>query len=35
MKIITNGFEDVELFFPYFSLLEEGVEVDITDPSMD
>lgn len=27
-----NEFEDMELFFPYFRLLEEGVEVDIAAP---
>lgn len=27
-----NDFEDMELFFPYFRLLEEGAEVDIVAP---
>jgi protease I len=33
--ILTAGeFEDMELFFPYFRLLEEGVEVDIAAPQI-
>jgi protease I len=31
--LTANKFEDFELFFPYFRLLEEGVEVDITGPN--
>jgi protease I len=30
--LTANKFEDMELFFPYFRLLEEGVEVDIAAP---
>lgn len=30
--LTANQFEDMELFFPYFRLLEEGVEVDIATP---
>ena len=30
--LTANQFEDMELFFPYFRLLEEGVEVDIAAP---
>ena len=30
--LTANMFEDMELFFPYFRLLEEGVEVDIAAP---
>jgi protease I len=30
--LTANEFEDMELFFPYFRLLEEGVEVDIAAP---
>lgn len=30
--LTANKFEDMELFFPYFRLLEEGVEVDVTAP---
>lgn len=30
--ITANEFEDMELFFPYFRLLEEGFEVDIAAP---
>jgi protease I len=30
--LTANEFEDMELFFPYFRLLEEGVEVDIAGP---
>jgi protease I len=30
--LTANEFEDMEVFFPYFRLLEEGVEVDITAP---
>lgn len=32
--LTANEFEDMELFFPYFRLLEEGVEVDIAAPQM-
>jgi protease I len=31
--LTANKFEDMELFFPYFRLLEEGVEVDIAAPT--
>jgi protease I len=31
--LTANEFEDMELFFPYFRLLEEGVDVDIAAPS--
>jgi len=30
--LTADKFEDMELFFPYFRLLEEGIEVDITAP---
>lgn len=30
--LTANGFEGTELFFPYFRLLEEGVDVDINAP---
>lgn len=30
--LTANEFEDMELFFPYFRLLEEGVNVDIAAP---
>src|SRR5512136_3308298 len=30
--LTADKFEDMELFFPYFRLLEEGVEVDIAAP---
>jgi protease I len=30
--LTANEFEDMELFFPYFRLLEEGIEVDIVAP---
>ena len=30
--LTANKFEDMELFFPYFRLLEEGVEADIVAP---
>ncbi len=30
--LTANEFEDMELFFPYFRLLEEGVDVDIAGP---
>ena len=30
--ITADKFEDMELFFPYFRLLEEGVEVDVAAP---
>ena len=30
--LTANEFEDMELFFPYFRLLEEGAEVDIAAP---
>jgi len=30
--LTANKFEDMELFFPYFRLLEEGIDVDITAP---
>jgi protease I len=30
--LTANKFEDMELFFPYFRLLEEGVEVNIAAP---
>jgi protease I len=30
--LTANEFEDMELYFPYFRLLEEGVEVDIAAP---
>ena len=31
--LTANEFEDMELFFPYFRLVEEGVDVDIAAPS--
>ena len=30
--LTANKFEDMELFFPYFRLLEEGLQVDIAAP---
>ena len=30
--LTADKFEDMELFFPYFRLLEEGIEVDIVAP---
>ena len=30
--LTANEFEDMELFFPYFRLLEEGIEVDVAAP---
>ena len=30
--LTANEFEDMELFFPYFRLVEEGIEVDIAAP---
>ncbi len=30
--LTANEFEDMELFFPYFRLLEEGVDVDVAAP---
>ena len=30
--LTANEFEDMELYFPYFRLLEEGVDVDIAAP---
>ncbi len=30
--LTADAFEDMELFFPYFRLLEEGVEVDVVAP---
>jgi protease I len=30
--LTADKFEDMELFFPYFRLLEEGVEVDVSAP---
>jgi len=30
--LTADKFEDMELFYPYFRLLEEGVEVDIASP---
>lgn len=31
--LTAGGFEDFELFFPYFRLQEEGIEVDVAGPS--
>lgn len=31
--LTADDFEDMELFFPWFRLLEEGIEVDIAGPS--
>jgi protease I len=31
--LTAEAFEDMELFFPYFRLLEEGVEVDVAAPT--
>ena len=31
--LTADKFEDMELFFPYFRLLEEGVEVDVAAPA--
>lgn len=33
--LTADGFEDMEVFFPYFRLLEEGIEVDIAAPTME
>ena len=36
LKVIiltANEFEDLELFYPYFRLLEEGAQVDIAGPA--
>ena len=30
--LTANRFEDMELFFPYFRLLEEGIQVDVAAP---
>ena len=30
--LTANEFEDMELFFPYFRLIEEGVAVDVAAP---
>jgi protease I len=30
--LTADKFEDMEFFFPYFRLLEEGIEVDVTAP---
>jgi protease I len=30
--LTADKFEDMELFFPYFRLLEEGIEVDVAAP---
>ncbi|MGZ4850975.1 MAG: DJ-1/PfpI family protein [Candidatus Bathyarchaeia archaeon] len=30
--LTADKFEDLELFFPFFRLLEEGLEVDVTAP---
>ena len=30
--LTANHFEDMELFFPYFRLLEEGIQVDVAAP---
>lgn len=30
--LTADGFEDLEVFYPYFRLLEEGVEVDVVAP---
>jgi protease I len=30
--LTADKFEDMELFFPYFRLLEEGIAVDIAAP---
>ena len=31
--LTANGFEDLEVFYPYFRLLEAGIEVDIIGPA--
>ncbi len=31
---IADGFEDSEFFYPYYRLLEEGIEVDVAGPEM-
>ena len=33
--LTADKFEDMELFFPYFRLLEEGLEVDVAAPRRD
>ncbi len=30
--LTANRFEDMELFFPYFRLLEEGIQLDVAEP---
>lgn len=32
IMLTANYFEDMELFFPYFRLLEEGIQVDVAAP---
>ena len=32
LVLTADKFEDMEVFFPYFRLLEEGLEVDIAAP---
>ncbi len=32
LVLTADKFEDMELFFPYFRLLEEGLQVDIAAP---
>ena len=33
MILVADRFEDLELFYPYYRLLEEGFEVDVAAPS--
>lgn len=33
--LIADGFEDSEFFYPYYRLLEEGIEVDVAGPQKD
>ena len=33
--LVENGFEDIELFYPYYRLMEAGYNVDIVGPTSD
>jgi len=35
MIVVENGFEDVELFYPYYRLIEAGYKVEIVGPEKD
>lgn len=34
MILVEDGFEDVELFYPYYRLMEAGLEVDVVGPKI-